>query len=70
MEYTILVSHNGRHLFETQPRSTPTREDAMDLYKILCKCFPVQEGYCVKIFKTMNVTECIWNSKEECTCKE
>lgn len=23
MEYTILVSHNGKNLFETQPLSTP-----------------------------------------------
>ena len=65
MEYTILVSHNGRYLFETQPRSTPTRKDAIDLYKILCKCFPAQEGYCVAIFKSLTTIERVRISEDE-----
>lgn len=65
MEYTILVSHNGKHLFETQPRSTHTYADAIHLYKILCKCFPSSEGYCVAIFKSLTTTERVRISEDE-----
>lgn len=65
MEYTILVSYKGKHLFETQPRSTPTYADAIYLYKILCKCFPSIDGYCVAIFKSLTTTERVRISEDE-----
>lgn len=43
--YEINVSHNGRHLFATAPRSAIDFREAKELHKALQEKFPKNEGY-------------------------
>lgn len=47
--YEINVSHNGRHLFATDPRSCKTHTEMLNVFMHLEKRFPKEEGFEVTV---------------------
>jgi len=51
MHYEINVSHKGRHLFATHPRSLTHKVEADALFEEFQKLFPADDGYTVRMYR-------------------
>ena len=52
MYYEINVSLNGRHFFATDKRSITTERALKEVYPVIKKKFPQEEGYDILVSRT------------------
>ena len=55
MYYEINVSLNGRHFFATDKRSITTERALKEVYPIIKKKFPPEEGYDILVSHTETI---------------
>jgi len=56
MNYEILVTRKGRHIFATDPRSLPAKFSVRELLPVLRRKFPVLEGYHIEVVESVTTS--------------